>query len=90
MGKRKGFNWKARVDSVTGRGKKNGGAKEDTNVLELPAKTRKLSETEEGKLPRKKKRLSSRQKMHLKKILEKKDKKAKVTEIIRATRGCIT
>lgn len=86
MGKRKGFNWRARVDLVTNRAQKNGGVQEDTNVLELPAKTRKTSETNEGKEPKKKKKLSSRQKKHFKKILERKEKKAKVTESIRVTR----
>jgi len=84
MGKRKGYNWRARVDLVTSRGKKNGGVQEDTNMLELPVKTRKLSEAKEGKLLKKKK-LSSRQKKYFKKILEKKEKKAKVIESIRAT-----
>ena len=83
MGKRKGYNWRARVGVVTDREKQNGDAPEDTNVLELPAKTRKLSaESKEGKLPMKKK-LSSRQKKYLKRIVERKEKKAKVIESIR-------
>lgn len=90
MGKRKGFNWRARVDLATNRAKQNGGAQEDTNVLELPPKTRKLSEAEEGKLPKKRKKLSTRQKKHFKKIVERKEKKAKVNEIIRITRVYVT
>lgn len=91
MGKRKGYNWRARVDLVTNREKQNGGVQEDTNVLELPSKTRIPSETAEGrKPPRKRKKLNSRQKKHFKKILERKEKKAKVFEIIRTTRVYVT
>ena len=90
MGKRKGYNWRARVDLVTDREKQNGDTLEDTNVLELPAKTRKLFEPKEGKLPRKRKRLGNRQKKHLKKIVERKEKKAKVIENIRRTRVNVT
>ena len=85
MGKRKGYNWRARVEAVTDQEKQqNGDALEDTNVLELPArKARKLSQLKEEKLPRKKK-LSTRQKKYLKKIVERKEKKAKVIESVRA------
>ena len=87
MGKRKGYNWRARVDQATNCGEQNGGAQEDTNVLELPGKkTRKPSETKQGNLPKKKKKLSIRQKKHFKKIVERKEKKAKVCEIIGTAR----
>lgn len=85
MGKRKGYNWRARVEVVKDLEKQNGGTPdlEDTNVLELPArKTRKLSQPKEEKLPRKKK-LSTRQKKYLKRIVERKEKKAKVIESVR-------
>ena len=79
MGKRKGYNWRARVDLATDRDRQNRGTPEDTNVLELPSKARANSERKEvEEPPRKKKKLSSRQKKHLKKIVEKKEKKAKV------------
>lgn len=90
MGKRKGYNWRARVDQATDRVKQNGGAQGDTNVLELPARTRKLSETKQGNLPKKKKKLSIRQRKYFKKIVERKEKKVKVCEIIGTTRACIT
>lgn len=78
MGKRKGYNWRARVDQPTGRLEENGGTHEDTNMLKLPAKkTRKSSEVKQGNFPKKKK-LSIRQKKNFKKIVERKEKKAKV------------
>jgi len=88
MGKRKGFNWKARAGSATGQRKRNS-PYEDSNVLELPPKKQKLPKKKpESVLPRKK--LSSRQKKYLQKTVEKKLKKAQVTEYIRVPRGCDT
>ena len=85
MSRRKGFNWKARAGSAT----RSNGPYEDTNVLELPPKKQKLSEKKPEKILNRNK-LSSRQKKHLQKTVERKIKKAKVTEHIRIPRACVT
>ncbi|XP_065890829.1 probable ATP-dependent RNA helicase DHX37 isoform X2 [Dysidea avara] len=83
MSRRKGFNWKARAGSAT----RSNGPYEDTNVLELPPKKQKLSEKKPEKILNRNK-LSSRQKKHLQKTVERKIKKAKRKEILEQLSSC--
>ena len=80
--KKLGYNWKARQSGESlGRGQtaRKAGAEpaEDTNALVLPARSRKRVESEQDAAP-KRKRLSTKQRKRLTKILEVREKKAKV------------
>ncbi len=80
MGKSKrGYNWRARQNSEQNATTEHSGHRPDTNQLVLPSKRK--HDQVESIITNKRSKLSSKQKKRLKKVIQAKEQKVKVSEV---------